>query len=82
MESAMSKKDLSKKKIESLILAEKKSLWMKKAGLFVSAINLGLEVLETPEVDKWVEGQLNARQFQRVKLEDLLGREPIELNME
>ena len=42
---------------------------------------MGLETLETPEVDKWLNGQLNSRQFQRVKLEDLLGRDPIKLNM-
>jgi FlaA1/EpsC-like NDP-sugar epimerase len=72
---------LSKKKIESLILADKEITIDEKSRIIRSAINLGLEVLDTPEVDKWLNGQLNSRQFQRVKLEDLLGRDPIKLNM-
>ena len=42
---------------------------------------MGLEVLDTPEVDKWLAGQLRMPQFRRVDLEDLLGREPIKLNI-
>lgn len=80
-ESAMSKDFISKKKLASLILAEKEITLEEKSRVIRIAINLGLEVLDTPEVDKWVAGQLNARQFQRVKLEDLLGREPIQLNL-
>jgi FlaA1/EpsC-like NDP-sugar epimerase len=72
---------VSKNKIESLIIAIKKITIDKKSKLIHSAISLGLEVLEIPEVDKWLNGQLNARLFQKVKLEDLLGREPIKLNM-
>ncbi len=45
-------------------------------------MSLGLEVLETPEVNKWVNGQLQTSQFRKVKLEDLLGREPISLNLD
>ena len=72
---------LKKKKIESLILADQGITIDEKSKLIRSAISFGLEVLETPEVDKWLNGQLNTRQFQRVKLEDLLGRDPIKLNM-
>lgn len=72
---------LKKKNVEGLILADPKLGIEEKSIVIRSAINLGLEVLETPEVDKWVDGQLNARQFQKVKLEDLLGRDPIKLNM-
>jgi FlaA1/EpsC-like NDP-sugar epimerase len=38
-------------------------------------------VLETPEVNKWLNGELYTRQFEKIKLEDLLGREPIKLDM-
>jgi FlaA1/EpsC-like NDP-sugar epimerase len=78
---ALSADFVSKHKIESLILANNEIAIDKKSKIIRSAINLGLEVLETPEVDKWLDGQLNSRQFQRVKLEDLLGRDPIILNM-
>ncbi|MCJ7448039.1 MAG: polysaccharide biosynthesis protein [Bacteroidales bacterium] len=73
---------LSKKKIKSLILAEKEITIDEKSRIIRSAINLGLEVLDTPEVDKWMAGQLNTSYFQRVKLEDLLGRDPIKLNLD
>ena len=80
--SSISAEFVSKNKIESLILAEKDITLEEKSRIIRSAIKLGIEVLETPEVDKWLNGQLNTRQFQRVKLEDLLGRDPIKLNMD
>jgi FlaA1/EpsC-like NDP-sugar epimerase len=79
--SALTGEFISKNKIESLILADDKITIDEKSRIIRSAINLGLETLETPEVDKWLNGHLNTRQFQRVKLEDLLGRESIKLNM-
>lgn len=79
--SFLSKEFLSKKMIESLILASKDITIEEKSRIIRSSINLGLEVLDTPEVDKWLAGQLSNRQFQRVKLEDLLGRDPIKLNL-
>jgi FlaA1/EpsC-like NDP-sugar epimerase len=77
----ITKEFITKHKIETIILAIKDITIEKKSEIIRSAINLGLEVLETPEVDKWLNGQLQTRQFQKVKLEDLLGRKPIELNM-
>lgn len=79
--SELSESFVAKNKIESLVLAEKEITIDEKSRIIRSAIKLGLEVLETPEVDKWLDGQLNANKFQRVKLEDLLGRDPIQLNM-
>jgi FlaA1/EpsC-like NDP-sugar epimerase len=79
--SALTSEFILKNKIESLILADDNITIDEKSRIIRSAINLGLETLETPEVDKWLNGHLNTRQFQRVKLEDLLGRESIRLNM-
>lgn len=80
-ESILKEDFIKKRKIESLVLADEKITIEEKSRIIRQAINLELEVMETPEVDKWVNGQLNARQIQRVKLEDLLGREPIKLNL-
>ncbi|MBG0858982.1 MAG: hypothetical protein IQL11_05725, partial [Bacteroidales bacterium] len=66
--SVLSAEFISKKKIESLILAEKEITIDDKSRIIRSAINLGLEVLDTPEVDKWMAGQLNTSHFQKVKL--------------
>jgi FlaA1/EpsC-like NDP-sugar epimerase len=81
-DSALSHDFILKNKIESLIIAQNEITIEAKSKIIRTAINLGLEVLETPEVDKWLNGQLNTRHFQRVKLEDLLGRDPIKLNLD
>lgn len=73
---------ISKNRINSLIIAIKDLDIDRKSRIIRLAINLGLEVLETPEVEKWLNGQEKARHFQRVKVEDLLGRKPISLNLE
>lgn len=72
---------IKKHKIECLILADENLSIDEKSNIIRSTIKLGLETLETPEVDKWLNGQLHMKQFQRVKLEDLLCRDPINLNM-
>lgn len=54
----------------------------KKKEVFEEVINTGLEVLETPPLDSWLNGQLGVGQLQKVRFEDLLGREPIRLNLE
>jgi FlaA1/EpsC-like NDP-sugar epimerase len=80
-EVVLSKDFLTKNSIESLILADKDLSIEEKSRVIRAAISLGIEVLETPDIDKWLAGQVNTHHFERVKLEDLLGREPIKLNM-
>ena len=65
--SSISAEFVLKNKIESLILAEKDITLDEKSRIIRSAIKMGIEVLETPEVDKWLNGQLNTRQFQKSK---------------
>jgi FlaA1/EpsC-like NDP-sugar epimerase len=79
--SALDAKFIEKNRIESLIIAIKALSVDKKSAMIRSAIAVGLEVLDTPEVDKWLAGQLRMPQFRRVDLEDLLGREPINLDI-
>lgn len=78
----LSKAFLEKNKVETLILAIHKISPVRKSGILLKAINCGLEILETPAIDKWLNGQLEVRQLQKVRFEDLLGREPIQLDME
>ncbi|NLA50307.1 MAG: polysaccharide biosynthesis protein [Bacteroidales bacterium] len=79
---ALTEEFISNHKISSLILAVKDIDVERKSGMIRLAVSLGLEVLETPEVSKWVNGQLQTGQFRKVKLEDLLGRKPIKLNLD
>ena len=73
---------ISKHNIHNLIIAVKDIDIERKSRVIRLAVILGLEVLETPDVNKWVNGQLEPHQFVKVKLEDLLGREPINLNLD
>lgn len=73
---------IKKKRIDTLILAIHNISPIKKSGIIFKAINFGLEILETPALDKWLNGELQIRQLEKVRLEDLLGRDPIKLDIE
>jgi FlaA1/EpsC-like NDP-sugar epimerase len=53
-----------------------------KKQVLEKVISLGLEILETPEFNTWLNGHLDVKQLRKVKFEDLLGRDPITLDME
>jgi FlaA1/EpsC-like NDP-sugar epimerase len=53
----------------------------RKKEVLESVINLGLEILDTPSFDQWLNGNLQVKQLRKVELEDLLGREPITLDL-
>jgi FlaA1/EpsC-like NDP-sugar epimerase len=54
---------------------------IRKKEILESVIELGLEILETPKFDKWLNGNLQVKQLRKVQFEDLLGREPIKLDL-
>jgi FlaA1/EpsC-like NDP-sugar epimerase len=67
--------------IEIFIYALEGSSAIKKKEVLESVINLGLEILDTPSVDQWLNGQLQVKQLKKVQFEDLLGREPIKIDL-
>lgn len=73
---------IKKNRIQTLILAIRNISPVKKSGIILRAMNYGLEILETPAIEKWLNGQLEIHQLEKVKLEDLLGRKPIKLDLE
>ena len=46
------------------------------------ALEVGLEVKKVPPIGQWVNGELTAKQIRSASIEDLLGREPINLSYE
>lgn len=54
----------------------------RKKEILEIVISLGLEVLETPALDTWINGQLQIKQLRKVRVEDLLGRDPITLDLD
>ncbi|MGD2036076.1 MAG: nucleoside-diphosphate sugar epimerase/dehydratase [Bacteroidales bacterium] len=77
----LSESYLKSNKIKTLIFAIKEISPEDKSLIVRSLLDLGLEVLDTPPLESWLDGQLQINQIRKVKLEDLLGREPIKLDM-
>jgi FlaA1/EpsC-like NDP-sugar epimerase len=78
---SITKSFLDKHNIKSMVFAIKDIDRQEKTDIIKWGIDLGLEVRDTPAVETWLNGELQMRQIEKVKLEDLLGREPIKLNM-
>src|SRR5450759_2204338 len=81
-----SKAVLTKEFIESegikvFIFAIKDLSATKKKEILESVINLGLEIFDTPSFDTWLNGHLQVKQLRKVQIEDLLGRDPIILDL-
>ena len=78
----LDRKFVKDKDIKTVILAINNFPKDRKAFIIKKAISLDLEVLEVPSADSWLQGKFSVRQLQRVKPEDLLGRDPIVMNTE
>jgi FlaA1/EpsC-like NDP-sugar epimerase len=44
-------------------------------------LNYNTRVLHVPPVSSWINGELSFKQIRRIRIEDLLGRDPIHLNV-
>ena len=73
---------VGKNNIEVLILALPSVSGERKKELIEKGMNLGLKVKTMPSFNQWVDGEVNVNQIQDIKIEDLLGREPIVLGKE
>jgi FlaA1/EpsC-like NDP-sugar epimerase len=73
---------VEKHKIKTLIIAIAAISPVSKGEIIRVAMDYGLEILESPPIEKWLNGQPEIRQLQKVKLNDLLGRDPIKLDLD
>ncbi len=53
----------------------------KKSDIYRSAVDLGLEVLQIPVVSDWLNGSFEVKQLKKIRVQDLLSRDPIQFNM-
>jgi len=67
--------------IDTFIIAINKIAPSKKKEVIESVFGFGCEILDTPSFDTWLNGQLEVKNLKKVNLEDLIGREPIALNL-
>lgn len=69
-------------KPEELIIATGNLSIEKKNEIVDICLDKNVQVLLTPPVKEWLNGQLSARQIHNVKIEELLEREPIQIHNE
>ncbi|MGC8866323.1 MAG: polysaccharide biosynthesis protein [Bacteroidales bacterium] len=63
--------------VSQLIIAIRDLEQSRKQEIVEKALSLKLKVKTVPPVHKWIDGQLTAKQLRQVKIEELLGRDPI-----
>ena len=65
---------------KNLLLAKPFPTIEKKQEIIELGLNKGLVILNVPKVEKWINGELSSKQRQNIKIEDLLERNPIQLD--
>jgi len=79
-EHALRKDFVENNNIGKLVIAIKNIPAPRLKELSNLAIELGLQVKRVPPISDWVNGELTAKQIRPISLEELLGRDPIELS--
>ncbi len=73
-------KILESRKVDKLIIAKKDISSSLKKEIVEIGLKYGLQIMEVPKFDSWVNGELSVKQIKKVKIEDLLEREVIKLD--
>ncbi len=71
---------LEEHQVDELIISVQNLDFSRKNELVDIAFQNGKKVLHVPPVNKWVKGELSTRQIKEINIEDLLGRDAINLN--
>ncbi len=79
-QTALSKEWLQEKEIDQLVIAIENLDAARKQEVTDAAIAAGVEVKIVPPYQRWIEGNITANQLKKVRIEDLLQRNKIELD--
>ena len=79
-EIALSKKFTEKNRVRQMILAIQGIDSQKKKQIVEKGLELNIEVKAVPPYENWINGELSAKQLRSVQIDELLGREPIEMD--
>lgn len=71
---------LEKEEIDQLIIAIQNITKSVKQQIVERCLPYKVRVLHMPSVKSWIEGDINPEQLKQVRIEDLLGRDPIHLD--
>jgi FlaA1/EpsC-like NDP-sugar epimerase len=70
------------KKVEILIIAIQNISLKRKGEIVETCISYGVQVRTVPPVYKWINGELSFNQIKDISIDDVLGRDTIEINRE
>lgn len=73
---------IREKNIDQIIVAILNPDNENKRKIIDAGLRNNVEVLTVPPVQSWMNGKLSANQIKKIKIEDLLGRKPIQLSKE
>ena len=72
---------IEKLKIETVIIAIKDPKINNKRNLINLCLEKEVNISTVPSLDQWINGDFNTKQIQKIKIDDLLGRKAIELDI-
>ena len=78
----MLKEIYNKYNIDTVIIAIQNPKPQRRKALLDECIELNIKVQKVPDPKSWINGEFSSKQFVKAKIEDLLGREEIRLNVE
>ena len=67
-------------KVSYLILSKKRKFPVVEREIINTCIEKNVKVLKIPQIDDWINGELSFKQIKQIKIEDLLERDPIQLD--
>lgn len=70
----------NKKEIDAVIIAIKNPKKDTKTKIIDQCLELDIDLLTVPPIEKWMNGGFTAKQIKKIKIEDLLGRKEIQLS--
>ena len=68
--------------VEQLIISIQNISPHRKQQIVEKCLTYGVKILNVPPVNSWINGELSFKQIKKIKIEDLLEREPIQLHHE
>lgn len=71
---------LKRNKVDKVVIAKKLLSQDKKRKLIETCLKYNVAVLEVPQFESWINGELNIKHIKSIKIEDLLDRGVIELD--
>ena len=78
----LNKEFINKNNVKVLILAIPSLSKDERTKIINNILDLGLNIKSVPHLNNWIDNKLNVNQIEDIKVEDLLGREPIVLGKE